>query len=264
MDDTDGPRLSRRVARAVTTAGRACLELLVPARCLACARPAPPPWCPRCARHADLLRFVEVCERCGGDPDPGHGCWYPGAPVASTVAAYRYTGPVAAAVVAAKVRGARAALPALGDLLADALRTDPSAVDVVTFVPTDPGRRARRGVDHAQVLAGRVAAGLGRPRARLLAVARGTPDQGRQSVTGRRRLPEDVFTPVGRFAGARVLLVDDVLTTGATAHRAAAALRAGGARTVHLAVLARAGDHRLGIRPRRREGDARRAPGHGR
>lgn len=143
-----------------------------------------------------------------------------------------YAGPVAAAVVTAKVGGAVASWPALGEVLAERLERGAPHVDVVTWVATAPVRARRRGVDHAAVLACRAAAAIGAPAARLLALERETG--GGEAQRARRRLP-----------ASSVLLVDDVLTTGATAARAAWALKRGGAGEVHLAVLARAGDHDL-------------------
>lgn len=149
-----------------------------------------------------------------------------------------YRGPVAAAVVAAKVGGGSAAWLALGRRLATRVAEDPPEVDVVTWIATAPSRARRRGVDHAAVLAREVAATLDVPAVPLLRWAR-TPDGGERQAA------------VTRLPGTAVLLVDDVLTTGATALGAASALVTVGAGEVHLAVLARAGDHALvGREPR--------------
>ncbi|MEX1177455.1 MAG: phosphoribosyltransferase family protein [Nitriliruptor sp.] len=151
--------------------------------------------------------------------------------MSSTVAALEYRGPVAAAVVAAKLGGARAAWPALGAHLAVRVAAAPPPVDVVTPVATVARRARRRGIDHAAVLAAAVAEALAVPLLPLLRVER-HGDRERQR-------------PVRRLPGTVVLLVDDVLTTGRTASDAAAALLSAGAGAVHLAVLARAGDHPL-------------------
>jgi predicted amidophosphoribosyltransferase len=151
--------------------------------------------------------------------------------VASTAAVADYRGPVAAAVVAAKVGGATAAWAGLARRLASRVAEDPPAVDVVTWVATSPVRARRRGIDHAEVLARTTARMLELPCAPLLVVPRGRGSVGQRAT---RRLP-----------ATAVLLVDDVLTTGTTAAGAAAALVAAGADDVHLAVLARAGDHPL-------------------
>jgi predicted amidophosphoribosyltransferase len=207
----------------------ALLDLLGPARCLACRVRATPPWCPACA--ARIGRPVAGCRRCGATGARAHACWPPDAPISSTRAAHDYRGPVSRAVVTAKLGGAHAAWPVLGAVLAEHVAEDPPEVDVVTWVTTAPVRRRRRGVDHARVLATAVGTRIDVPVAALLEVR--TRPQG-EELRARHRLP-----------GSEVLLVDDVLTTGTTAAAAATALVRAGAGRVHLAVLARAGDHGL-------------------
>ncbi|MFA9430089.1 phosphoribosyltransferase family protein [Egicoccus sp. AB-alg2] len=145
---------------------------------------------------------------------------------------YDYRGPVAAAVVTAKLGGARAGWQPLATQLAAAVAAAPPDVDAVTWVTTADRRRRARGLDHARVLAETVAFRLGLPAlATVAAVDRGrAPDR----FVARRRLP-----------GSNLLLVDDVLTTGTTAVRVAGVLQAAGAGALHLAVLARAGSHPL-------------------
>jgi ComF family protein len=111
-------------------------------------------------------------------------------------------------------------------------------VTVVTWVPLSSRRRARRGFDQAELLARSVAARRGVAAARLLRRVRDTRAQARLRGADRRRALAGAFTPV-RAPPERVLLVDDVLTTGSTVAACAEALVAAGARRVDVLTAAR-------------------------
>lgn len=132
-------------------------------------------------------------------------------------------------------RGALAVLaPALADLVPRAAAGGEAGIDVVTWAPTTPARRRRRGYDQAELLARAVAPHLGRPAHRLLARAPGP------SLTGRSRADRAGAAQfrATRAVPARVVVVDDVRTTGTTLGVAARALRSAGAATVGGLVVA--------------------------
>ena len=108
--------------------------------------------------------------------------------------------------------------------------------DVVTWAPTSPGRRHRRGFDQAELLARALARRWGLP-CRSLLVRRSGPAQ-----AGRTRAERQAHPGFAALGGTprRVLVVDDVATTGATLTAAASALREGGAEEVRAVVGARA------------------------
>ena len=149
------------------------------------------------------------------------------------VAPLSYTGTGRELVARLKYRNARAVLPVVANAIAALV--DPATVDVVTWAPTSAARRRERGFDQARLLARAVARRLHRPCRALLVRQPGPPQTGRPK---RDRLTGPQFTATGRIP-RRVLVVDDVVTTGATVLAAAHALKMSGAVMVKAAAAAR-------------------------
>jgi predicted amidophosphoribosyltransferase len=112
---------------------------------------------------------------------------------------------------------------------------DAAEIDVVTWLPTSAARRRDRGFDQSALLARAVARRLRRPCRPLLRRQPGPPQTGRDR---RARLTGPRLTARAAIAGT-VLVVDDVVTTGASATAAAIALRAAGASRVLVVAAAR-------------------------
>lgn len=172
-----------------------------------------------------MERYVDECPDC------------PPLEVSWSRAAFLYEGTVRRALLRVKFDGARSTAevfaPAIAGLL-DGARLP----DIVTWVPLGRRRRRARGFDQAEVLARAMASAASLPIAGLLRRVVETPPQSRRSASERRLGLAGAFVAVAR-APARVLLVDDVLTTGATAAECAGALRAAGALEVGVVTVAR-------------------------
>jgi ComF family protein len=128
-------------------------------------------------------------------------------------------------------------------LLLSALPGD-ATCDVVVSVPIHWRRRWKRGFNQSAQLAKAVAARRGLPFRRLLARTRWTGTQTNLSDSDRRSNIAGAFRVRGNVSGLRILLVDDVMTTGATAGACSKILKRAGAKSVTLLTLARV-DRRL-------------------
>lgn len=120
-------------------------------------------------------------------------------------------------------------------------RRYPEGFDILTWVPTSEKRRFDRGYDQAKLLAAAVGRELGRKPRRLLRKFRNNPAQsGISDAAGRRANVMGVYRLAGHadLKGKRILLIDDILTTGATAGECARVLKAAGAAEVHCAAVA--------------------------
>ena len=141
-----------------------------------------------------------------------------------------------------KFRRARHYAPAYGRLLAmKLLREHPEGFDVLTWVPISPLRKLTRGYDQVELLAEAVGAELGMKPLRILKKVRHNPPQSGISGQAERRANVlGVYRLVNADAvvGKRVLLFDDIITTGATAGECARVLLTAGAKEVHCGTIA--------------------------
>jgi competence protein ComFC len=140
-----------------------------------------------------------------------------------------------------KFGGQKPVADTLGAFMLEALEHAPSPdfdPSVITWVPLGRKRRRERGYDQAEALARVVADLSGLPVRQLLARSVETGPQARRSGPARRLALHGAFRAV-REPPARVILVDDVLTSGATAAECAAVLRRAGALEVGVLTAAR-------------------------
>jgi ComF family protein len=232
----------------VTVAGgvrawRRLLDLLLPPRCGGCRRrgswlcdacraelerPAPP-LCPRCG---DEVTAAGLCRTCRAWPPAFDVAW----------AAYHHAGPLRRAVHHFKYDGEWALGEPLGELLAEALPPAGRRVDLVAPVPLHPARRRERGYNQSELLARVVARRLDRPLSATLVRQRPTRPQVGLDAAARRQNVVDAFlfnADGPSLEGCRILLIDDVCTSGATLDACARALRAGGPAWIGAATLTR-------------------------
>lgn len=229
-------------------AGRALRDAVYPPRCLACRGFAWDEPIPRlCARCAAALPWLKApCPRCGREAGiadaPCRACRDEPSDLDGVVAALRYRDTARDLVLALKFGRRTPAARPLGLLLADAVTAAGRPGDLLVPVPLSAARFRVRGHDQADEIARVVAArtGIERDPHALVRRIAGLPQSGKTGAE-RRRGPRGAFVARrAHVAGRCVLLVDDVVTTGATASACARALRRAGARHVVLAAACRA------------------------
>lgn len=220
---------------------KGALRVIYPPQCLCCGAVVAQEGalCSACWPEAEFLTGA-VCDCCGVPVATGGDAQTAGAiicddciarpkPWQRARGAMRYGGTARALVLALKYGDRPDLAPALGGWVATAARPMVSADMVVVPVPLHPRRLIKRKYNQAALLSARVAQELGLeflPDA--LRRTRHTPPQDHRSVDDRAANIADALTlnarRAGALAGRPVLLVDDVLTSGATASAAVAAL----------------------------------------
>jgi ComF family protein len=202
--------------------------------CAGCAGDLPrlPPACSVCALPAG---GADVCARCLADPPP----------FVATVAAFAYRFPIDRLLQRLKYAGQIAYADWLGTRLADPVaqalrrRADATVPDCAVALPLAPSRQRERGFNQAREIAVRCARVLQLPLAQPLErTVAGAPQAG-LPLSARAGNVRGAFVCRTPLAGARVALIDDVMTTGATLAEAAVALQRAGAARVECWVVAR-------------------------
>jgi len=229
------------------------LDMLYPRNCIGCGQRSPETFryiCWDCWSDASRIEppFCDLC----GDPVAGsithdficYACSAEKPSFDRARSAVRYDGVAGEALRQFKYEKGLWLASDLAVLLLNCLRAEyPDRVfDLVVPVPLYHVRRRERGYNQSAVLAAELARRLGtRMSARLL--RRIHPTASQTNLTAAQRL-SNVQTAFHhgrekRLAGRRVLLVDDVMTTGATVNACAKALKKGGAESVHVLTVAR-------------------------
>jgi len=242
------------ILRLAARAAGGLLDLVLPDVCAAChAAPADSlNLCEACSLRLLSLVSLPYCVRCGQTLAPGQaeledGCPNCPKPLGRFDRVVRlgpYADPLKVIVRELKYRRQDRMRRRLGTMLARsaAQRVAESKPELVLPVPMHWRRRLARGYDHARVLGGAVAAELHLPLGDELIRVRATPPQAHLPRSRRLENVRGAFLvrdPRG-VEGARILLVDDVTTTGATADEASRTLLRAGASSVTLAVVCKA------------------------
>jgi ComF family protein len=224
----------------------ALLGLLFPPRCAVC-QSSPgwlcetclqeiefirPPFCPLCGQPTRTSRLCPSCERTPPRVDGIRAVGYLEGTLQTAIHRFKYS-------------NVRPLAAPLGKLAGEYLTGSGIPADVVHPVPLHSRRLRERGYNQAALLAKEIGASVGLPMiGGVLLRTKSTVPQVGLNAAQRRENVQDAFQCADRsLTGRRVLLVDDVCTTGATLDACSDALREGGAKLVWGLVLARERSH---------------------
>lgn len=229
-----------QIAHAAERASRSLLNLLFPPRCVICHREGE--WfCAACRAQVELIA-PPICDRCGR---PLHGqscpfCLESPLEIDALRAVAFFDGVMREAIHCFKYQRRPELALQFGSMLSDYLTAQPFTVDLLVPVPLHSERERWRGYNQALLLARETA--LHQRLAlwyNVIERTRATPPQVGLDARARRENVRDAFVAKEQVAGARVLLIDDVCTTGATMNACAIALKRRGAMAVWGLALAR-------------------------
>lgn len=223
-------------------------DIIWPPHCLVCGALHTMPLCPRCV--SEIAKIVPpVCRICGVPAeDVGRCRWCQDTQhsfrAARAVAAY--SGVMEEAIKRFKFAGRRSLAPILGEMMAELARTSKvlsnRTFDLIVPVPMHPGNVLQREFNQSELLARELAARIGVDcKSGLLKKVRKTKPQIGLPAQLRRENLKGAFAAASpdALAGKSVLLVDDMMTTGATADECAGTLLAAGAKSVYVITAAR-------------------------
>ena len=203
------------------------LDLFYPPRCAFCRRLLT-------EKEKGVCRFCRkryACDSVRREVTNTEGC----------IAAFHYRDEVRDSLLRYKFHGVTAYGAAYADFLAKCIDESQISCDIITWVPLSRKRLRKRGYDQARILAEETAKSLGIPCVRLLDKRVDTkPQSGITSAEKRKKNASGVYVCCAPEAARdkRVLLVDDIVTTGATLSECAAMLKKAGCAGIYAAAAA--------------------------
>lgn len=238
-----GTESDNGVKSALLATVRSATDLLFPPRCVHCGADGSL-FCDRCVAQTTRLRPNDICRTCAlpSRTSTCEVCFAEPPELNRAIAIFTYEPAVREAITAFKYRDIRALAPVLGTLMADALpKSVAESSDLIVPVPVSRDRLRSRGYNQSELLARQItkikqlklATGL------LARTDKGQPQARAQNIDERRRNVQGAFEVIGSVNEKRILLIDDVMTTGSTLNACAAVLKDAGAAWVGALVLTR-------------------------
>lgn len=202
-------------------------------------------WPNRCVLCDKVLPDGDICVTCANVAGVYmHHSWkIPH--VKEWTALWQYSGAVRDSLIRYKFRRRRSYCVTFGRELTKKIRTIPFEYDLITWVPVSLLRRWERGYDQVELIANAVGRELGTEAVKTLHKHRHNRRQARiRGRDARIANVRGVYRAVApeKVCGKRVLLIDDIVTTGATVSEAARILRTAGAKAVYVVCVANAGN----------------------
>lgn len=199
---------------------------------------------PKCVLCRKLLsdNETDLCHHCRMNAPEYTIAKKPISFIAGWTTVWYYRENVRSSILRYKFSNARSYAPVFGRIMAMQILKDlPADIDILTWIPTGILRRLSRGYDQVELLANEVGKQINLHPTRHLVKIRNTPAQSTLQHASRRRanvLGAYITKHPEQLVGKRVLLIDDVLTTSATASECAKTLLFAGAKDVYLASVA--------------------------
>jgi ComF family protein len=219
------------------------IDLFFPQRCVGCGKFGALICASCCQKLPKIL--PPFCQKCGRHESSGvlcSACWGQRTAIDGIRSVFRFDGTVRHAIHDLKYRSIKSMADCLATLMADYLRENKLPGDILVPVPLHPRRLRERGYNQSVLLARKLGKIASMPviEDQLYRLKDSLPQARTETVEERRRNVEKAFAcRQGAESGKRLLLVDDVCTSGATLEACAAALKAAGAVSVWGFTLAR-------------------------
>ena len=249
METAADTRPASIVRAYASAAAEAIAEAIWPTRCAVCGEPESL-ICEKCLRELPYLDLWRACPRCGAafgrvqctecNPVTLLSTGRDRLPFESLTSALHLTKESRAIVTAYKDAGERRLAHEMARIMAEYVSPEERAeAHGIVFVPATAAARARRGFDHAELLAEELARVIGTPVLPLLGRPRALDQRALSRHERIANMSRTIRSTPGASAPETLILIDDVCTTGATLSAACDALAQAGARRIRCLTFAR-------------------------